>query len=227
MDGAGGGGGLDFHLYEEQNGLRFSWNEWPATRGDAAKVVVPVGCLFTPLRHIESMPPAVEYEPVRCKQPKCGAVLNPYCHVDFMSKHWTCPFCLNRNPFPQHYADNISESNLPAELIAQFTTLEYQMPVTALRPAAGAPAFLFVVDQCLPEDELVQLKDSIVQSLALLPSSALVGLVTYGTMVQVHELSGSECPRSFVFKGTKDYDPSQVAQLLGLASAGGLSGSSE
>ena len=33
---------------------------------------------YTPLKQIEGMPPALEYEPVRCKQPKCGAVLNPY-----------------------------------------------------------------------------------------------------------------------------------------------------
>ena len=128
----------DFNLFEEQNGLRFTWNEWPST--DAAKVVVPVGCMITPMRTIEGLPPAVEYEPVRCKQPKCGAVLNPYCQVDFMSKHWVCPFCLNRNPFPQHYSEHISESNLPAELIPQFTTLEYQLPISAQRPMVGPPA---------------------------------------------------------------------------------------
>ena len=33
---------------------------------------------YTPLKQIEGMPPALEYDPVRCKQPKCGAVLNPY-----------------------------------------------------------------------------------------------------------------------------------------------------
>ena len=39
--------------------------------------------------------------------------------VDFRSKLWTCPFCMARNPFPAHYAENISETNLPAELIPQ------------------------------------------------------------------------------------------------------------
>jgi protein transport protein SEC23 len=206
----------DFNLFEEQNGLRFTWNEWPST--DAAKVVVPVGCMITPMRTIEGLPPAVEYEPVRCKQPKCGAVLNPYCQVDFMSKHWVCPFCLNRNPFPQHYSEHISESNLPAELIPQFTTLEYQLPISAQRPMVGPPAFLYVVDQCLSEDELRELKDSIAQSLSLLPPNALVGLISFGTMVHIHELSSSDCPRSIVLKGTKDYDPSAVSALLGLGS---------
>ncbi len=48
--------------------------------------------------------------------------------IDFAAKLWTCPFCTTRNHFPPHYAENISETNLPAELIPQFTTLEYQLP---------------------------------------------------------------------------------------------------
>jgi hypothetical protein len=141
--------------------------------------------------------------------------------VDFLSKQWTCPFCLTRNIFPPHYAENITETNLPAELIPQFTTLEYQLP----GKYAGPPAFLYVVDLGLQDDDLDQLKDSILQSLSLLPPSALVGLVTYGTNVAVHELGGGattvDCPRSFVFKGTKDYETNVVQTLLGLAPGGG------
>lgn len=139
-------------------------------------------------------------------------MLNPYCQVDFVSKMWTCPFCLNRNPFPPHYAAHISEANLPAELFPQCQTLEYQLPGRM----AGPPAFLYIVDACVPSDELEALKDSISQSLSLLPPTALVGLITYGNMVQVHELASSDVPRSYVFKGTKDYEPAAVAALLGL-----------
>lgn len=206
----------DFHTQEERDGLRFTWNVWPASKLEATRSVVPIACVYTPLKQIEGMPPAMEYEPVKCKQAKCGAVLNPYCQVDYVSKHWTCPFCLTRNSFPQHYADNITETNLPAELIPQFTTLEYQLP----GKMTGPPAFLYLVDTCLPADELDHLKDSIQQSLSLLPPTALVGLVTYGTMVNVHDFSAPECPRAFVFKGTKDYDASQVQALLGLGSGG-------
>ena len=45
------------------------------------------------------------------------------------------------------------------------------------------PIFLFVVDTCLDEDDLKALKDALVVSLNLLPPYALVGLITYGTMV--------------------------------------------
>lgn len=37
-----------------------------------------------------------------------------------------------------------------------------------------------------------------------------VGLVTFGTHVHVHELGFSECPKAFVFRGSKDYTPQQV-----------------
>ena len=56
----------------------------------------------------------------------------------------------------------------------------------------------------------------VVQSLSLLPENALVGLITFGTMVQVHELGFVECPKSYVFKGTKDYEPQQVQVICTL-----------
>lgn len=50
------------------------------------------------------------------------------------------------------------------------------------------PIFLLVVDTCMDEEELTALKDSLQMSLSLLPQNALVGLITFGKMVQVHEL---------------------------------------
>jgi protein transport protein SEC23 len=115
--------------------------------------------------------------------------------------------------FPPHYAEHITESNLPAELISQFTTIEYQMP----NRYASPPAFLYIIDLCLPEDELEQLKESISSSLSLLPPTALVGIMTYGTTVAIHDLSApANLPRSFVFKGTKDYDANTIASLLSI-----------
>lgn len=36
-----------FDLYgpEQRDGVRFSWNVWPATRLEATRIVVPLGCL--------------------------------------------------------------------------------------------------------------------------------------------------------------------------------------
>jgi protein transport protein SEC23 len=167
---------MSFEDIEDHDGVRFSWNAWPSTRLEATRCVVPISCLYTPLKEKPDLAP-VFYEPVTCKPP-CRAVLNPYCQVDARGKLWICPFCLSRNPLPPHYGD-ISQTNLPAELIPKFTTIEYVLP----RPAVVPPIFLYVVDTCLEEDSLKALRDSLVVSLSLLPPNALVGLVTFGTMV--------------------------------------------
>jgi protein transport protein SEC23 len=127
--------------------------------------------------------------------------------VDFRSKLWTCPFCLSRNHFPPHYAENISETNLPAELLPQFTTVEYELQSSP--GSAGPPIFLFVVDTCIDEEDMEELKDSLQQTLNLIPETSLVGLITFGTHVMVHELGFTDCPKSYAFRGTKEY-PAQV-----------------
>lgn len=39
-----------------------------------------------------------------------------------------------------------------------------------------------------------------------------VGLVTFGTHVHVHELGFADCPKAYVFRGSKDYSPAQVGR---------------
>lgn len=128
--------------------------------------------------------------------------------IDVRGKLWICPFCLSRNAFPPHYKD-ISSTNLPAELLPKYTTIEY----TLSRPAQIPPIFLYVVDTCMDDDDLKALREALVVSLSLLPPNALVGLITYGTMAQVHELGYDACPRSYVFRGTKEYAWSQRAKV--------------
>ncbi|GAA5860081.1 hypothetical protein JCM1840_001872 [Sporobolomyces johnsonii] len=202
---------FDFEDVEDRDGVRLSWNVWAGSRIEATRTVVPIGALYTPLKDRPELPPVL-YEPVTCKAP-CRAILNPYCQIDVRGKLWICPFCLQRNAFPPHYKD-ISTSNLPAELLPSYTTIEY----TLSRAAPIPPIFLFVVDTCLDDDDLKALKDSIIVSLSLLPPHALVGLITYGTMTQVHELGYTECPKSFVFRGTKEYTTKSITEMLGLSS---------
>ena len=121
-------------------------------------MVVPLGCIYTPLKVIENLP-LLTYDPVMCKGTSCRSILNPYCRIDYKSKIWVCPFCFQRNHFPAHYND-INENNLPAELIPNYCTIEYAL---ATRPPAGPPVFIFVVDTCMDEAELQALSDSIEQ----------------------------------------------------------------
>ena len=166
-----------FASEEDRDGVRLSWNVWPTSRLEATRNVIPLGALYTPLKARPDLPP-LNYAPVLCQ--RCQAVLNPFCQVDFNAKIWACNFCFNRNQFPQTYA-GATEQHRPCELIPHFTTIEYTLPQ---RPAPG-PVYLFVIDTCMSDDELQSLKDNLVMSLSLMPKHALVGLITFGRMIQV------------------------------------------
>jgi len=198
---------MDFEAEEERDGVRFAWNVWPNTRLEGSRLVVPIGCLYSPMK---SGSLNVQYEPVTCRGQNCRGVLNPFCAVDFRSKFWNCPFCLNRNPFPPSYAD-INENNLPAELIPQYTTMEYVLTNRATPP----PVFLFLVDRCVDSAELQELKNGLIMALNLLPENALIGLITIGRTVHVYELGFEEMPRAWVFAGNKDVSGKQLQELLG------------
>jgi len=173
-------------------------------------MVVPLGCLYTPLKERVDLPP-IQYDPVLCTRPNCRAVLNPFCQVDYRAKIWSCNFCFQRNPFPPQYA-SISEQHQPAELIPQFSTIEY----TLTRATTNPPVFLIVLDTCMDEEDLQAVKESLQMSLSLLPPNALIGLITFGKMVQVHELGCEGCSKSYVFRGTKDLNAKQIQEMLGI-----------
>ncbi|KAL3678997.1 hypothetical protein R1sor_021953 [Riccia sorocarpa] len=203
----------EFAEVEAVDGVRMTWNVWPGTRVEASKCVVPLATLFTPLHPVQNLA-TVPYAPLRCKS--CRSLLNPFSQVDFIAKIWICPFCYQRNHFPPHYA-SISENNMPAELFPQYTTIEYMLPGETSQP----PIFLFLLDTCLIEEELVYLKTALSQAIGLVPANSLVGLITYGTQVHVHELGFSECPKSYVFRGSKDVTKEQILDQLGLTNQGG------
>ena len=139
-----------------------------------------------------------------------------YSQIDIRGKLWICPFCLQRNAFPPHYKD-ISNTNLPAELLPKYTTIEY----TLSRPAQVPPVFLFVVDTCLDELDLKALRDAIVVSLSLLPPFALVGLITYGTMVSFPFVVRVEVLTPLIDPSSRNWSP-RVQQILCFSRRKGL-----
>lgn len=202
---------MDFAEFEELDGVRWSWMTWPSSKLEATRSIVPFGCMYTPMKQVRvsrrSGP--LPYGPVRCKT--CTGVLNPYCRVDFNSKMWSCPICFTRNPLPPNYSQ-ITETNLPAELIPDFTTVEYTLP----RPPAPPPVFLFVLDVCVAEDELQTAKDYIIRALSLLPKNTIVGLITFGQNVHVHVVGFTDCAKCYVLRGEKTYGLDQIKALLQL-----------
>ena len=68
----------EFDQNEERDGIRFSWNNWPATKQEAQRAVIPVGCLYTPFKQSSAIP-IVGYEPILCSSGgTCRTILNPY-----------------------------------------------------------------------------------------------------------------------------------------------------
>ena len=105
---------MDFDLNEDINGIRFAWNCFPQTKQECERNVVPLSCLYTPLKEIENMPVA-NYNPVVCASQKCKAILNPYSVIDISSKTWSCKLCNHRNNFQYKY-HAISQEFCPLQL---------------------------------------------------------------------------------------------------------------
>ncbi|KAL6191323.1 hypothetical protein ACLB2K_037714 [Fragaria x ananassa] len=196
------------------DGVRMTWNVWPRTKVEASKCVIPLAACIAPIRFHTDIP-TLPYAPLRCKT--CSAVLNPFSRVDFTAKIWICPFCYQRNHFPPHYS-LISETNLPGELYPQYTTVQYSLPADSTSPPA--PVFVFVLDTCMIEEEMGYVKSALKQAIGLLPENALVGFISFGTQVQVHELGFAELSKVYVFRGTKEITKDQVLEQLGLGSSG-------
>ncbi|XP_076897681.1 protein transport protein SEC23 E-like [Bidens hawaiensis] len=202
------------------DGIRMPWNAWPRTKVEASKCVIPLATSISPIRP-HPLIPTNPYSPLRCKT--CSSVLNSFCRVDFQALIWICPFCFQRNHFPPHY-HGISETNLPAELYPNYTTIEYAINNINngnsngnYGMGLGNSVYVFVIDTCMIEEELGYAKSALQQALEFLPESALVGFVSFGTQVQVHELGYADMSKVYVFRGLKEVSKDQVLDQLGLA----------
>ncbi|KNA14356.1 hypothetical protein SOVF_108180 [Spinacia oleracea] len=201
------------------DGVRMSWNAWPRTKVEASKCVIPIAASISPIRAHQDIP-TLPYAPLRCKT--CIAALNPFCRVDYSAKIWICPFCFQRNHFPPHYA-GVSEQNVPAELYPQYTTIAYSTspnPGDPHGPQSGVPSvppvYLFVLDTCMIEEEMGFVKSALRRAIVSVPDNALVGFISFGTQVHVHELGFSDMNKVYIFRGSKEITKDQVLDQLGL-----------
>ncbi|OAY60546.2 hypothetical protein MANES_01G055708v8 [Manihot esculenta] len=123
----------------------------------------------------------------------------------------------------------ISETNLPAELYPQYTTVQYTLSNPNVNPnilgnaapaPSGSPVFLFVLDTCMIEEEFGFVKSALKRVIGLLPDNALVGFVSFGMQAQVHELGFSDMSKVYVFRGNKEISKDQIMEQLGLGVSG-------
>ncbi|XP_065557092.1 protein transport protein Sec23A-like isoform X2 [Artemia franciscana] len=195
---------------ESKDGVRMSFNCWPASRIEAAKLVLPLGVMYTPFKKRESEF-VLPYEPVVCRTNNCKAILNSLCNVDYRAKLWSCVICNQRNAFPASYA-HASETQMPGELYQESSTVEYSVS-SGIKNIP--PVFLYVVDTCIEPDELNALKRTLLESLHSLPPNSLCGLITFGKYVYVHEINPL-VEKAYAFKGTKEYSSQDLLKLLKL-----------
>ncbi len=195
--------------FEAQNGVRFSWNTLPMDAAGAAKLQIPIAALYTPFKMTNELP-LISTPPVLCG--KCSAILN--CHARFKGGGaWTCPFCHTDNPLSNDMVSQYNRGIMPVETRSDYYTVEYTFPNNA---GPTSPIFLFVVDTAISADELNALRNSLLETILLLPPDSVVGLISFGRHVYIHELTGYS-PRSFVFNGDSAPTRDDLSAALNLA----------
>lgn len=182
---------------EENDGLRMTWNVLPIVDTEESPLPIPLCALYTPRKRCD----VLDYEPVFCLT--CRSILNPYTTVDYNTKEWTCVFCEKKNHLPPHYRD-ISPESLPSEMIN--CTSEYVL----MRECAFQPIFFFVVDMCTFDEQRYDLLiDGIRITYKNLPVKSTVGLITYGTNINLFDFN-SEIKRTFIFSGDRSYEKKTI-----------------
>lgn len=63
-------------------------------------------------------------------------------------------------------------------------------------------------------------KSELRRAIVCLPDNALVGFISYGTQVHVHELGFADMNKVYIFRGSKEISKDQVLDQLGLGAAG-------
>jgi protein transport protein SEC23 len=101
---------------------------------------------------------------------------------------------------------------MPAELYPEYTTVEY----TLQSPQAFAPVFLFLVDTAVMEKEFESLKSVLLLAVSSIPPESLVGFISFGSLIAIHELKVNDFPRTYVFSGNKIYSVAELQKMLSI-----------
>lgn len=203
---------MNFEEKEDNDGVRLTWNNVPRSKFQNLRNIAPLAALYTPLNNKLSVTCLDMSQMMRCRQ--CKAFVNPYVTINQQTSDiWYCQFCSfgNRLALGEH-------GTFPLSMQPEHSTVEYSTGRMARLP----PIFLYVVDTCFEGDDIkdtfLSLRDLLILSLSLLPSNAMVGLVSFGKHIQLHDLSVPS--RSYTFNGGKDYTLADIQKILGLNAAG-------
>ena len=197
---------MDFYQNEDRDGVRLPWNILPLNRTWAEKVVLPVGVHYSPLKNIQDIG-FLGNHPIMCQS--CKGVLNPFCSIEVSSKSFKCSICGARSGLPQAVMKQIIDTGSIPETSSENTTIEYLLDETN-----RDRAYLFLIDKCVPEEELEEIKKSVLAAVQSLSDDCSVGLVTFDRNVFIQDLEESEYLSELSLNGSKEYDYDRIAKML-------------
>ncbi|KAL6120768.1 hypothetical protein NUSPORA_02450 [Nucleospora cyclopteri] len=181
-----------FKTIEESDGIRLTWNAFsPST---TRTEIVPIACLY----NLHQPCNVLEYEPIICQ--KCQAIFCPFAVVDYGNFTWTCPFCGGRSHLPKDIdLENIPELNE--------STVEYVLS----RNTAFPPVFVFIIDTCTYDEERHELMiKSVEQAFDALPADSMVGIVLYGTNINLYSFTDEHIKTIYQYSGEVAYEKSNI-----------------
>ena len=192
---------------------RWTFEVAPKEVTESVSPVVPFGCVFSPFS-AQCVMQRLNSGPVICRQ--CHSVLSSANSVDLRNRTWQCVFCNCRSGLPPTGAEMFGGSEpQPDQSVSEHFAVDYMLksPET---PGGTQTVHLFVVDVCVSTtDELTALKEHLLQSITLLPPTALVGLITFGAVLELHELVQQDAYcRTHAFRGSTEYSSAQIREIL-------------
>ena len=184
---------------------------------------LPLGALVSPFAKNCSV--NLRRDPAQCA--RCLAFISPFCKVNGRDGSWTCCFCGEDNSDAlladgagrdlQSYPELVMPS-VDYQLTAGLGSASYTGSIggTSGDEAEGeSNPVVFLVDECLDDDEAIALRSSMLQVVRELPSSTKVAIATYAASVAVYDLSvTSGMASAEVVPGTRSPTPSDLHSLL-------------
>ncbi|KAL6202794.1 hypothetical protein ACLB2K_026499 [Fragaria x ananassa] len=237
---------MDFVELEAIEGLRWSWNSWPSSKADQAALVIPLAVMCTPLMQQAELPllpydpvtcsqcGAVLNPYARVEYTSriwfCSLCLhkNTFPHsysnigdtnlpAELFPTYSAVEYARTAPPPPPSHNWSGANGVLLSSSSSSLSSMVSSSPNSGSDDPRGIrPAFVLVVDVATPRDELAALKNELLLVLEQLPETALVGLVTFDSMVRVHDLEFSDCSRVVVLHGERELSPVQIQQFLGI-----------
>jgi protein transport protein SEC23 len=187
---------------------------------------LPLGALVSPFA-ADAGTVTLRRDPARCT--RCLAFISGFCKVDGRDGSWSCCFCGGDNQDALLAVGAGGDLQSYPELV--MSSVDYHLTAGGLGTAASyggssnngggkdgerePTPVVFLVDECLDDDEVAALRASMLEVVRGLPGSTKVGIATYAASVAVYDLSvTSGMASAEVVPGTRSPTPADLHSLL-------------